>query len=250
MSGAASGPAGPGISGIVDATWPAAQYQNVGPWTIRKGEGGGSRVSAATLDGPLAEGDIASAEAAMRQLGQRPLFMIRSADMALDAALADRGYEAFDAVNAWECDLDQLTDIALPRVTALMVWEPLAIMREIWAQAGIGRDRLAVMYRARGPKTGMLGRYNDKPGGVGFAAIHGDAAMVHALEILPHQRGQGLGKWMMRGAAFWARQHGAARMTVLCTQANDAANGLYSALGMRVVDQYHYRRTPHEEKKT
>ncbi|WP_146346431.1 GNAT family N-acetyltransferase [Falsiphaeobacter marinintestinus] len=237
----------PSIAEIVDGTWPAAEYRQVGPWTLRRGDGGGSRVSAATVNGAFDDSDIDAAEAAMRDMGQRPLFMIRPEDAALDAALAARGYEAFDAVNIYECGLDQLTDLPIPRVTVLVVWEPLAIMCEAWASGGIGPERLAVMQRAKGPKTGLLGRYNDKPGGVGFVAIQGDAAMVHALEILPHQRGMGLGKWMMRGAAIWARDHGATRMTVLCTQANDAANGLYSSLGMRVVGQYHYRRTPNEE---
>lgn len=237
----------PSIAEIVDGTWPAAAYLPEGPWTLRRGNGGGSRVSAATLEGAFDSGDITRAETAMRNLGQRPLFMIRPEDTALDAELEDRRYEKFDPVNIYECDLDLLTDIPIPRVTVLVVWEPLAIMKEAWASGGIGPERLAVMARAKGAKTGLLGRYNDKPGGVGFVAIQGDAAMVHALEILPHQRGQGLGKWMMRGAAFWARDHGATRMTVLCTQANDAANGLYSSLGMRVVGQYHYRRTPNEE---
>lgn len=231
----------------LDATWPAADYQTLGPWTLRRGDGGGSRVSAATPNDAWEEVDIDAAETAMRAMGQRPLFMIRPADAALDAALATRGYEAFDAVNIYECDLDQLTDLEIPRVTALLVWEPLAIMEEIWASGGIGPDRLAIMHRVQGPKTGLLGRQKDKPGGTGFVAVHDDLAMVHALEILPHQRGQGLGKWMMRAAAGWAQDHGAKRMMVLCTQANDAANGLYSALGMRVVGTYHYRRTPNEE---
>jgi len=65
--------------------------------------------------------------------------------------------------------------------------------------------------------------------------------MVHALEILPHQRGMGVGKWMMRRAAFWAQAEGATHMSVICTQENAAANGLYTSLGMTLTGQYHYR---------
>ena len=100
------------------------------------------------------------------------------------------------------------------------------------------------MARAHGPKTGMLARFKDKPGGVGFVAIHQGTAMLHALEILPHQRKQGLGGWMMRGAAIWAQANGAERIAVICTRENDGANALYSSLGMCVVGGYHYRRAP------
>ena len=72
------------------ATWPAAETRRLGPWTLRRGDGGGNRVSAATLDGPPA--DPAAAEAVMRGWGQPPLFMIRPGEDALDACLAARGY--------------------------------------------------------------------------------------------------------------------------------------------------------------
>ena len=49
----------------------------------------------------------------------------------------------------------------------------------------------------------------------------------------------------MRAAAFWARDNGAHTVSVMCTDANGPANGLYASLGMEVVGKYHYRR--HEE---
>lgn len=235
---------------VIDGTWPAARCLRQGPWTLREGQGGGSRVSAASAEGPVTEGDIAAAEEAMRAMGQPPLFMIRPGDEDLDARLEARGYAVKDPVVAYACPVGQLTDIAVPRVTVLAVWEPLAIMREIWAGAGIGPERLAVMGRAKGAKTGLLARYNDKPGGTAFVAIHDGVAMLHALEILPHQRQQGLGKWMMRGAAHWAAAQGAHTLAVVCTRENDGANALYSGLGMSVVGQYHYRVLLGEETRT
>lgn len=231
----------PWLFGVVDGTWPAARYVKQGPWTLREGQGGGSRVSAASAEGPVTADDIAAAEVAMRAMGQLPLFMIRPGDTALDALLEARGYAVKDPVWAYACPVERLTDIPLPRVTVLQVWEPLAIMREIWADGGIGPARIAVMERAKGPKTGLLARFNDKPGGAAFVAIHDGVAMLHALEILPHQRQQGLGQWMMRAAAHWAAAQGAHTLAVVCTKANDGANALYSGLGMSVVGEYHYR---------
>ena len=63
---------------VLAATWPPAEAMRLGPWTLRRGAGGGSRVSAATLEGE--DGAIESAAAAMLAWGQAPLFMIRDGD--------------------------------------------------------------------------------------------------------------------------------------------------------------------------
>ena len=240
ITGSETAPA-PWLYDTIDATWPAARMIHDGPWTLRQGLGGGSRVSAASANGPVTEADIDRAEEAMRAMEQKQLFQVRPGDAALDALLEARGYQVMDPVIAYACPVEMLTDVPVPRVTVLPVWEPLAIMREIWASGGIGPARLAVMERAQGPKTGLLARYNDKPGGAAFVAMDQGVAMLHALEILPHQRQQGLAKWMMRGAAFWAAANGGTILSVVCTRANDGANALYSSLGMSVVGAYHYR---------
>lgn len=226
------------LQDLCEATWPPARMWQQDGWTLRDGAGGGKRVSAATRAQP--DADIATAEAAMRERGQAPLFMLREGEDNLDAALADRGYRLVDPVNMYVCPTAQLTDTPLPRVTAFVIWEPLAIMTEIWAQGGIGPERLAVMARAR-HKTAIFGRWNERPGGVAFAGIHDGACMVHAVEVLPQQRRHGLAAWMMRKAAFWAAEQGATTMAVLCTKANAGANALYNSLGMDVVGEYHYR---------
>jgi GNAT superfamily N-acetyltransferase len=226
---------------VTEATWPPFERTPAGPWILRNGAGGGKRVSAATAIGDWREEDVTAAETAMRMLGQEPLFMLRECDDALDTALAQRGYDIIDPVNLWLCPIDQLTDIPIPRVTAFAIWEPLAIMRDIWAAGGIGPARLAVMDRVTAPKTGIFGRIDDKPAGAAFCALHDGIAMIHATEIAEPHRRRGLGAWMMRQAAHWAKGNGADWMSVLCTQANTGANGLYASLGMQVVGQYHYR---------
>jgi GNAT superfamily N-acetyltransferase len=64
---------------------------------------------------------------------------------------------------------------------------------------------------------------------------------VHALDIVPEQRRQGLAAWMMRAAAHWAADWGTEWLTVVCTQENAGANALYTSLGMELAGQYHYR---------
>ena len=230
----------------IDGTWPAATKTRAGPWTIRDGQGGGKRVSAATATDPTSDSDIPMAEAAMRGRGQEPTFMIRAGEQTLDAALGARGYHVVDPTNAFATPVTTLTATPIPPVTAFAIWEPLAIMQDIWAKGGIGPARLAVMGRAQ-TKTGILARWREKPAGVAFVAIHAGIAMVHAVEVLDHQRRQGVAQWIMRRAAFWAQDHGAHTLAVLTTAANGPANALYQRLGFAVVDGYHYRMQPRQD---
>lgn len=233
----------PRLHGAMEGTWPPAARHELAGWTLRDGAGGGKRVSAATQARPGAS--VEAAEQAMRAAGQTPLFMIRAGEEALDAALHARGYEIADPTCIYCCPVGQLADVPVPKVSTFAVWEPLAIMEEIWAGGGIDAARLAVMARAR-VKTGILGRWSDKPAGVAFAAVHDGICMVHAAEVLPQSRRKGMAGWLMRKAAFWGAEQGATHLAVLCTEANTAANALYVGLGMQRAGQYHYRKTPEE----
>lgn len=238
----------PQLYDVIDGTWPAAETRMLGPVLLRRGAGGGQRVSAATARGPLSDTDIAAAEAAMQAMDQPRLFQIRDADDAFDTALNARGYRIVDPVNIYVAPVDTLVTQRPPPVTTFCLWEPLAIQIDIWAKAGIGPARLAVMARAKGPKTAILGRINDHPGGTAFVALHDNTAMVHAVEVLPHQRKQGMAGWFMRQAAIWAMQHGGTHLAVVCTTGNVGANALYASLGMALVGQYHYRKHPDDMK--
>ena len=117
----------------------------------------------------------------------------------------------------------------------------MAIAVDLWAQGGIGPGRLAVMQRVAGAKTAILARANDRASGVAFVAMSGKIAMLHALEVTPSMRRQGSAHNILRAAAVWAQDQGADMMSLVVTQANDAACRLYASLGMLVVGQYHYR---------
>lgn len=228
------------LYGVTEATWPPARVWAADGITFRDGAGGGKRVSSATTGRPPTPDALAKAETTMRDLGQSPLFMIRAGDDALDAQLEANGYKIIDPVTLYVLPIAALTDVPIPRVTAFAIWEPLAIMTEIWAKGGIGPERLAVMDRAH-TKTGILSRWNEQPAGVAFAALHDGVCMVHGVEVLPHQRRQGVAQWMMRMAAFWAADQGANWISVLCVTANQNANKLYQGLGFEAVGTYHYR---------
>lgn len=227
---------------VAEATWPPAAIHRVGPWLIREGQGGGQRVSAASPAAGWSDADIPTAEAAMRALGQSPLFVIHPADSALDSALAARGYALHDPVVAYAAPTATLAAEEPPFLSTFPHWPPLAVTRQIWAEGGIGPARIAVMDRARPPKTAILGRSGDRAAGAAFVAIHGNVAMLHALETTPTLRRKGCAYNILRAAARWARDHGAHTLSLLVTERNAAAHALYASLQMQVVGQYHYRK--------
>lgn len=242
---------------VVDATWPAAARHRVGPWLVRAGDGGGKRVSAATAEAEWRIADIAAAEAEHARIGQTPLFMIRAGEDRLDATLAARGYRLVDPVAICAAPVARLAVDPPPPTTAFCIWPMLAIMREIWAEGDVGPDRLAIMQRATGAKTAILvrarnhasgdgagqapGHLAGRAAGVAFVACAGQTAMLHALQVTPALRRQGIAVQIMRAAAFWAQDIGAKRFSVVVTTANTGARALYASLGLDDVGYYHYR---------
>jgi len=225
---------------VVEGTWPPAAISQLNDWVIRDGQGGGKRVSSATARQPVTADKLAEAESAMQALGQPPLFMIRAGDEALDALLADQGYDIVDPVNLYVTPIGNLAR-PTPRTSTFAIWEPLAIQLDIWAVGGIGPGRIDVMRRVQAPKTTIFGRAENRPAATAFCAIHDGIAMVHALEVHAESRRKNMGRHVMQAAATWAASHGATHMSVVCTQANTGANALYTSLGMTLVGQYHYR---------
>lgn len=235
------------LYGVMEATWPPAKTDTHGCWTIRDGQNGGKRASAATALRSATDADIPAAEKAMIAIGQIPLFMIRAGDQTLDQMLAKRGYVLIDPTGLYVCPIEVLTQFTPPRLSAFCVWPPLAIAEEIWANGDIDAGRLAVMQRAAGPKTALLGRADNRAAATAFVAMHRHTGMLYALEVLPEYRRKGVAQTLMAAAAHWAKKNGARFFSVLTTGENLPANQLYASLGMKLVGNYHYRIAPRQK---
>lgn len=234
----------------VPTTWPPAGVTRVGAFDVPMIDAGGNRVSAARLSDPQAKraepADIDAALAHMAAQSRAPLFQVLDSQPDLATALDARGLIARDHTDILVTKAQSLAAVP-PAVTAFDIWPPLAIQTELWEAGGIDAARRAVMDRCGGPKTSLFGRTDDTPAGVAFVALHGDIAMLHALEIVPALRRRGLATHMMRAAAHWATQHGAKWISVLVTQQNHSAQGLYASLGLQPVGTYHYREVKGQE---
>ena len=190
------------------ATWPPAETRRLGGWTLRRGEGGGNRVSAATLDGARGRhrrgrgGDARLGPAAdlhdpARRRGARP--PARGARLRGRRPDADRRGAA-----------RRRSRPPSPTSGRSSRPAPLAAMREIWAAGGVGPSRLAVMARAVEPEdlpARPQRRRARRPAPSPPATAR--SAMLQALEVARPFRRQGLGTALTRAAAAWVAAHGA-----------------------------------------
>lgn len=223
----------------VDATWPAAEFLRQGGWVLRRGAGGGQRVSAAR-----GLGDPAEAEAQMRAWGQDPIFSLTPGEAELDTLLTTRGYVINDPVAFYATRVERLWTGGDETAMLLRCDSPLALVDEIWTAGGIGPERRAVMARCSAPNITLISRAGDHLSGCAFVAVDHDVAMIHAIEVRQDLRRLGAGERLLRGAARWAEENGARWLSLAVTEANSPANTLYQKLGMEIAGHYHYRILP------
>lgn len=221
-------PSAEAVLSTLEATWPPAETNDLKPFTLRRGEGGGKRVSAASAHG-TGSATFADAEAAMRAMDQTPTFRLLEGDEALDDALSGMGYTIVDptllmAYTGPPPKIDRVRAGLSPDI------------EELWAEGGIGPGRLAVMKRVAGPKSVL-----SEPNGVVFVAIGAGGAMLHALHVDPAHRQTGIGRRLVQASIRWAFDHAAPWLSLAVTEANSPAIKLYTSLGFHPVGRYWYR---------
>ena len=220
----------------LDVTWAPAEFVQTDGWTVRRGLGGGNRVSATS-----GSGDISIAERVQRDLGQISLFQLKPGQDTLDAELEAAGYALHEPVLFYAAPVANLAGTQSHMAAAYRCHCRPAIMEEIWASGGIGPERLAIMDRVAEPKKLLLSRAGDRPAGTAFVAVDQDVAMIHAIEVLPQYRRLGSAILLMEVAARFAQEHGAEWLALAVTRTNVPARALYEKLGMLECGAYHYR---------
>ncbi|MEM7523834.1 MAG: GNAT family N-acetyltransferase [Pseudomonadota bacterium] len=230
------------IFDALEVTWPPAECVERDGWRLRRGLGGGKRVSAASSLRPDSEIDVAVG--AMAEWGQDPLFQIRAENEDLDDRLAARRFQIIDRTVLRAGKAESLLDDKPETARILRGDGRVALMEEIWAEGGVGPGRLCVMDRATGPKSYLMARLGDRAAGVAFVAADGDLAMIHAIETVHALRRKGAARMILAAAARFAVEHGATELAMAVTEANEPANALYRSLGFDIVAGYHYRSAP------
>ena len=226
---------------LLEDTWPPGEVIHFDNWTIRISNGAGKRASAISLEGVWEEASFIRLKKFLKRLGKSEIFMIYQSGSLFEKELNNRNYQVFDKSCIFEISVSELIKNEPPPISMFSIWPPLEIQKQLWNSNGIGWQRQAVMNRANQIKTSILARWNDNPVASAFIAKSGNVAFLHALVVDQNFRRQGVAKALMRHAGQWANKNNCSRLMVVTTEANAAANGLYSSLEFQLVNKYHYR---------
>ena len=226
---------------FLEDTWPPEKVIHFDNWTIRISDGAGKRASAISLEGTWEETSFRKLKDLLRKLGKSEIFMIYQSDSLFEKELNKLNYQVFDKSYIFEIPVTELIKSKPPPISMFSIWPPLHIQKELWNSNGIGWQRQSVMNRASKLKTSILGRWSDNPVASAFIAKSGNVAFLHALVVDQNFRRQGVARALMRHAGQWAEKHNCAKLMVVTTETNSAANSLYTSLEFQLVNKYHYR---------
>lgn len=247
MSGGGAQP--PDLLDLLEASWPPAERRALGGWTLRRGGGGGSRVSSVRVAGepdrPL-DAALAAVVAQARGWGQPALVQIGPQDAALDHALDERGWTRRDPTRLLAAPATAVAAKGVGGRMVVRVRTPVALVENLWTEGGVDAARRACMARVTAQKETLLLREADRPAALVFVAAPGPVAMLHALHVAPRFRRRGVGAAATAAAAQVALEMGAETLALAVTEANAPARAFYAALGFRDAGGYHYRAAPED----
>lgn len=115
------------LAAAFDATWPAAEYAQIGGFRLGRALGGGRRVGSAVASGPWDDDHIQAVMAQAQLWDQPALFRVDDDDEPLRDALLDRGLVQIEPSLILTAPVAALTDLPVPPITAFPVWPMLAI---------------------------------------------------------------------------------------------------------------------------
>ncbi|HZB49415.1 MAG TPA: GNAT family N-acetyltransferase [Mycobacteriales bacterium] len=235
------------------AGWPAPQTRWLGRWLLRAAAGFTGRAnSVLPLGGPDRPLDAALAEVAA-WYGERGLparvVIPTPAREALDAALAARGWTAYNPTEVLTADVG----VTLARLPARADLPPVAVedtAADDWVAAyhyrgggelpQVGR---AILAGARQPGFAVV-RQGGAVLAIARASVDEGWVGVTAVEVDPGHRRRGLASHVTRELLRWAAERGATSAYLQVAADNAPALALYHRLGFARHHRYHYRIAP------
>ena len=233
-----------------EATWPAIEVVDIGPWRARWTVGAGRRAASAR---PLT-GDIAALRAAAPEVAE--YYRAKDADAllqlpeAVSADMADEltrsGFQAEAETRCLEAEAEPLTALPLSTTATpylIQISTPLAGLSELWEAGGILSPRREVMARTAAGSS-LAARLDNRLVGAAFLGLAPTGVMLHAVYVAPSHRRKGVARDLGIGAAAWAAAQGTERLLIDVEADNAPARALYGALGAREIGGYVYYRKP------
>jgi N-acetylglutamate synthase len=238
----------PGVE-VEVATWRPVEVVELDGWRLGFSGGFTSRGNSvvAAREPSDVDGSIELTERAYRDRGMRALFRVdtdvRPVD--LEARLDARGYRQVATTHVLSAVIDDVRREASwagtsPEVADLPDDDWLNGWLTVKTAAPVDRG-LARALIAGSPAVYLTSRDADGVTGVIRAGFAEDWVGLSCLMVAPRARRRGLGAGLTRVAVDVAAARGARRVFLQVEAANRSAATLYSALGFRIAQTYHYR---------
>jgi len=146
------------IAETVWVTWPGEETVETPAFTLRRSGDDSRRSRAASAKRDVTDKEISDAAQQMAAWGQPALFFVPSDAPDFDAQLEVRGYRSHDSAVYYVGRTAEMAARRPPRLSTFEIWEPLAIMADLWAENGISAERQEVMLRALRTRVGLWPR--------------------------------------------------------------------------------------------
>jgi GNAT superfamily N-acetyltransferase len=169
----------------------------------------------------------------------------------LPAALAARGYEAFDTTLVQLMRLERPPES--PDASGFVVTAPAAdAFADAVAllQGSSAQQRNAYFERLKESplKTrALLAHIDGRPVGVGTIMLEDGLAGVFSMVTAPDMRARGVASAILASLLTWAWEHGAAHAYLQVDGENHRALGVYRKFGFATAYTYHYCGRPGED---
>ncbi len=248
----------PGLAGIrrFEAAgfraWPASSVYYDGAWLVRLTAG----LPAKRLNSinPLDPGDIGRMEERIARAARRfeaygrPLTFRMSplAGAQLEAFLDADGWSRFGESIVMRCPMgDGAFEDVIDQIPLKDVARFTSAALKVHALDPAMRPGLSEVINSIEPDVGLFVlEHADSPAATAICVHDGHLAGLFEIATERALRGAGHGRRVVMAALKWARLRGAREAWLQVEADNEAALGLYRALGFTELYRYHYRRQP------
>jgi GNAT superfamily N-acetyltransferase len=170
----------------------------------------------------------------------------------LEAALAARGYEAFDTTLVQLLRLERPPEALDPFDFAVTAPDMDAFVDAVaLLQGSSAQQRNAYFERMKeSPLTtrALLAHIDGRPVGVGTVILEDGLAGVFSMATAPDMRARGVASAILASLLTWAWEHGAAHAYLQVDGNNHRALAVYRKFGFMTAYTYHYCGRPGEER--
>ncbi|QVJ02338.1 GNAT family N-acetyltransferase [Nocardiopsis eucommiae] len=219
----------------VSRDWPAFRTESRAGWRFGLAEGFTKRANCALVEDPGAE--VAEVTRFYREHGLRPCVQVWPGEEAVDARLAEHGYERVEPTLVLARELPERPEApGRTRVSSA----PTPRWTELFAETGVSPEWAEGVVRILGQVTTAYGVHEEGIGR-GCAVLDGESVAICSMVTAREARGRGVAGAILADLLAWAHDRGARRAYLCVVADNEAALRLYRRAGFEEVSRYHNR---------